>query len=76
MPEDRAPDVSKRAQLALLSSVGIMFPVSIAIGGGIGYYLDGKLGTFPWLSLVFFVFGIVAAFLNLFRAVRIFDKPD
>ena len=70
------PAVSKYNKLALLSSVGIMFPISIAIGGGVGYYLDGKLGTFPFLSMVFFILGIVAAFVNMFRAVRTFDEPD
>ena len=36
------------------------------IGAGIGYWLDKKLGTDPWLFLVFLGFGIVAAFRNLY----------
>ena len=68
--------VSKKARFALLASVGIMFPVATAMGAGAGYWLDQKLGTFPWLSIVFFFFGIAAAFLNLFRTVRLFDRAE
>ncbi|HIC86342.1 MAG TPA: AtpZ/AtpI family protein [Desulfobacterales bacterium] len=52
--------------LGLLSTIGMAMALSIAIGAGIGYYLDKWLGTKPWLSLVFLGLGIVAAFRNLF----------
>lgn len=58
----------------MLSSIGIMFPVSIVIGGAFGYYLDGRLGTLPWFSALFLSFGIIAAFVNLFRMLRKFDE--
>ena len=60
-------------KLALLSTVGLMFPVSITLGAAAGYYLDHRLGTFPWLSFVFLCFGIAAGFINLFRVLRKFD---
>jgi F0F1-type ATP synthase assembly protein I len=68
--------VSKRAKWALLTSIGISFPVSIVLGGAFGYFLDTKLGTLPWLSAVFLVLGIVAAFVNLFRTLAKFDQLD
>ena len=75
MPDSgKRPQVSSRARLYNLTSLAFAFPVSIAAGGFIGYYLDGKLGTFPWLSIVFLLLGIAAAFLNLFRAVKAFDE--
>jgi ATP synthase protein I len=52
-----------------------MFPVATAMGGAFGYWLDKKLGTFPWLSILFLFFGIAAAFVNLLRTVRLFDRP-
>jgi len=52
---------------ANLSIVGIQFPVAIAIGFFWGKWLDGHLGTWPWLTAVFSFFGIVAGFINLFR---------
>ena len=65
---------SSRAKWAMLTSLGIMFPVSIMLGGAIGYYLDTKLGTLPWLSAIFLLFGIAAAFINLFRMLKKFDE--
>ena len=52
--------------LGYLSTVGMAMAFSIALGAGIGYYLDKKLGTKPWLFFVFLGFGIVAAFRNLY----------
>lgn len=64
----------KWGKFALLATVGLMFPVSIALGSAVGYFLDRWLGSFPWLSLVFFCLGVAAAFLNLFRVLRMFDR--
>lgn len=50
-----------------VSIVGIQFPVAIAIGYFFGRFVDGSLGTAPWLTLVFTLFGVIAGFVNLFR---------
>jgi len=76
MPEKSAPAVSQRARWALLASIGIMFPVSITMGAAFGYFMDRKLGTLPWFSAIFLVFGIAAAFINLFRTLNKFEKLD
>ncbi len=52
--------------LGYLSTVGLAMAFSIGIGAGIGYYLDKKFGTAPWLLLVFMCLGVVAAFRNLY----------
>ena len=52
--------------LGYLSTVGLSMAFAIAIGAGIGYYVDKKLGTSPWLFFVFLGFGIAAAFRNLY----------
>lgn len=36
--------------------------VCVALGWGIGYWLDGRFGTQPWLMLVFLLFGVAAGF--------------
>jgi ATP synthase protein I len=62
--------------LGYFSTIGLAMAISIALGAGIGYYLDKKLGT-SWLFYVFFVLGIAAAFRNLHimykKAKDIFD---
>ncbi len=56
--------------------IGIQFALSIFVGFAIGYYLDKWLKTFPWLTAIFLIFGIVAAFRELFRVARRQDGPD
>ncbi len=50
-----------------VSIVGIQFPVAIAIGFFWGRWMDRALGTEPWLTIVFTLFGVAAGFVNLFR---------
>ena len=51
--------------LGNLSTVGLSMAFSIGIGAFIGFYLDRKFETQPWLLLLFLGFGIAAAFRNL-----------
>ena len=53
---------------ALQLGASIVF--AIFIGAAIGYWLDGMLGTFPYLSILFFCLGIAAAGRNVWIAVR------
>jgi ATP synthase protein I len=52
--------------LGYLSTVGLAMAFSIGLGAGIGYYLDKKFETGPWLFFIFLGFGIIAAFRNLY----------
>lgn len=64
MDDEKRSDARK---LLEASSIGWMFPIAMGLGFGAGYGLDKLFGTWPWLTGVFSVFGIIAAFLNLFR---------
>lgn len=55
---------------ALASSVGILMVVCTVSGYAFGNWLDKKLGTTPWLMLVFTILGIIAGFIELFRVVN------
>lgn len=55
--------------LGQLSTLGIAMVAAVAIGLAIGYWLDRWLGTDPWLTMVFALFGIAAGFLNFLRDV-------
>jgi ATP synthase protein I len=54
-------------QLLEASSIGWMFPIAMLLGFGWGYGMDKLFGTGPWLTAIFTGFGIIAAFVNLFR---------
>lgn len=49
--------------------LGIQFAVAIAIGVGLGYFLDGKLNTFPLFLVLGLLLGATSGFLNIYRAV-------
>jgi ATP synthase protein I len=56
--------------LGMVSTMGISFAVSIAIGGFIGLKLDAWLGTNHWFFFIFLFFGIGAGFRNMFILAR------
>ncbi|MDX2094165.1 MAG: AtpZ/AtpI family protein [Kofleriaceae bacterium] len=67
---DPAAHTTRRAFDALsASSVGLEMGLSVIIGLLIGYGLDRELGTTPWMMLLFLVFGLVAGFRGVLRAV-------
>ncbi len=56
--------------LGIASTVGINLVICTFIGFAIGYYLlDRFFNTFPWLTIIFTVLGIVAGFKYLFKIV-------
>lgn len=52
------------------ASAGLMFPSSIAVGFGLGYFLDRWLGTRPWLTFIMTLYGVAAGFYHLYLLVR------
>ncbi len=58
------------------STVGIHLVLCIIAGAGIGYFLDRFFGSFPYLSLIFFIMGIIAGFREVFRIARKADKAN
>lgn len=60
-------------QLAVYSHVGMTFVFSILIGFGMGWALDNKVfggKTAPYLTFIFFGFGILAGFKNLWELTK------
>jgi F0F1-type ATP synthase assembly protein I len=70
MPENNRDREAKRRQFQQLldaSSIGWMFPIAIGLGYLWGWGMDKLFGTTPWLTWIFTAFGMIAAFINLFR---------
>lgn len=57
-----------------LSSIGMSFVFALVIGFGAGYWLDGVLGTRPWLSFIGFFLGLAAGVLNVYRVMQLANK--
>ena len=59
-----------------VSIVGIQFPVAMGLGFLWGQWMDRHLGTKPWLTIVFSLFGIIAGFVNLFRITAAAERAE
>lgn len=55
---------------ARVGALGIELALSTVIGLLLGRWLDGKLGTEPWLTLLGLVFGVIAGFKSLIETAR------
>jgi len=67
---------SSHQQALEASSLGLMFPLAIGIGFLWGYGMDRLFGTSPWLTAIFSGFGMIAAFVNLFRVSSAAARED
>jgi ATP synthase protein I len=56
--------------------IGVEIVAALVAGIGLGYLLDRWLGTLPWLTVLFFVFGSAAGILNVFRLARRLEGGD
>jgi F0F1-type ATP synthase assembly protein I len=54
-------------QLADILELPILLVATIAIGGGVGYFLDAKFHTSPVLTLVLGLVGFAAGMIQLVR---------
>lgn len=49
--------------------IGSSLAITVLAGLGVGYWVDGRLGTRPLFFLVGAVFGLLAAFLQFYKTV-------
>lgn len=54
----------------LYGAVGIQLAASVVASLALGNWLDGKLGTLPWLTLAGTVLGTVGGIWNLVRILK------
>jgi F0F1-type ATP synthase assembly protein I len=70
------PSPSALQLLGQLGSLGLSLVFALAIGFGVGYWLDLQLGTRPWLMFIGFFFGVAAAVLNIYRVMKLSDQAN
>lgn len=58
------------------SSLGLEMGLSVAIGIGIGFYLDKVFKTYPYLTIIFTVFGIISGFRTVLRIAKRMQRED
>ncbi len=56
--------------------LGSSIVIAIFLGAFLGYWLDGKLNTSPYLSILFFFLGIAAAARNVLIEIRKQARSD
>jgi len=62
--------------LISFSSLGLEMGLSVAIGIGMGYFLDSYFKTSPYLTIIFMLFGIIAAFKTIYMLLKKVKKED
>ena len=56
-------------KVAEFAGVGLQLGATVALSAWLGHWLDRKLGTLPWLTILLVFFGAGAAFYSIYRRV-------
>ena len=59
-----------------LGGLGLMLGVSVALGALLGWYLDGRWGTSPWLTLVGTLLGTGAGLYEVLTTLREYEEKN
>ncbi len=54
--------------------IGIEMVVSVAVGAGLGYFIDSWAGTGPLFMILFLFLGFAAGVMNVLRVVKGLDE--
>ena len=73
MTREQKPESVLR-ELGKYGALGLEMAISVVIGMGIGWWLDRKLGTTPWLMVVWIGFGFAAGIRSLWRSAKRAEK--
>ena len=59
-----------------LGGLGLMLGASVGLGALLGWYLDGRWGTSPWLTLTGTLLGTGAGLYEVLNALREYEEKD
>jgi ATP synthase protein I len=63
-------------QMAYASSIGIAMALAIFGGLFLGIWIDGKLETKPYFTLLLLLIGVAAGFRNLYVLIKSYFKDE
>ena len=61
--------ISTAAELGRYAGLGLTFAVTVLLSGALGWWLDRRLSTGPWILVTALFLGSVLAFYFLLRSV-------
>ena len=75
MPDSKKPNEGKKRrssyrQLGILGTIPILLAVGPVVGFLNGRWLDSKLGTEPFLLVIFLVFGFIASGKEVYKLIK------
>lgn len=59
-----------------LTSIALLLAVATLLGGGVGYYLDSRWHTTPWLTLVGVLIGLAGGFVEMFEILKRYEERE
>jgi F0F1-type ATP synthase assembly protein I len=68
MDQQKKPRQSTIQQLGPYAGMGFQLAAAMVVFGGIGYWLDGRLRTTPWLMVVGLLLGATGGMISLIRS--------
>ncbi|MEH6726675.1 MAG: AtpZ/AtpI family protein [Hyphomicrobiales bacterium] len=66
---------SGKMEMAQGLKLGAEFVSGILVGAGLGYVIDGWLGTSPFGLILFLLLGFAAGVMNVLRSIGLVEKP-
>ena len=73
MSEDKREVIKS---LLSYSSLGLEMGLCVAIGIAIGYFLDRYFLTSPYLTIIFMIFGVIAAMKTIYQLMKKLEKEN
>ena len=67
---------NKSSYLGSAFKLGTELVAAVAVGTIIGFILDNWFGTKPWFIIIFFLLGVIAGILNVFRVAKKMQEEE
>ena len=71
-----SPKIKKESGAGFGFKISTEIIAALVVGVGIGLIVDKYLGTKPFGLIIFFIFGALAGFLNVYRVMRRIEKQQ